>query len=95
MQYAFGREWIVRDPWLSNYEQPLTKDDAYNCAAITAHPENLKGAIFIVSNEHGIDANLRECLEKIGFPEHMRLIGTVSTTFGGLNEPIRLYLNDQ
>lgn len=95
MQYVFGRDWIVRDPWLSNYEQPLTKDDAYNCAAITVHPDKLKGAIFIVSNEHGIDKNLRECLAKIGFPDRMRLIGTVKTMFGGMNEPIQIYLNDK
>jgi branched-subunit amino acid transport protein AzlD len=93
MQYAFGRDWVISDPWLTNYEEPMTKDDAYNCSAITGNPRLLKNTIFIVSNEKSIDPQLRRCLAKIGFPDGMDLLGTVHTTVGGMNEPIKIYLH--
>ena len=93
MQYAFGRPWAILDPWLTNYEQPMTKDNDYNCNAITSHPDRVKNTIFIVSREKHIDAELRNCLATIGFPERMEFLGEVHTGVGSSDEPVKVYLN--
>jgi hypothetical protein len=93
MQYAFGRKWVVPDPWLTNYEMPLTKDDVYNCQTIAGQPDKMRGTIFIVSHEKKISQHLRACLAKVGFPKDMKLIGSVSTKIGFMDEPIKFYLN--
>lgn len=93
MQYAFGRQWVILDPWLTNYEQPMTKDNDYNCSAITSNPSKLKNTIFIVSREKYIDSELANCLAKIGFPAKMELLGEVHTRIGSSDEPVKVYLN--
>lgn len=92
LQYAFGRRWAVLDPWLTNYEQPLTKDDVYNCRVITSHPEKLHKTIFIVNRFRHIDRELSACLASIGFPDRLQLLGTVDGKVAGLEEPVRIYL---
>ncbi len=95
LQYAFGRRLAVLEPWLSNYEHPLTKDNVYNCKMITRHPEKLKNTIFIVARAMHIDNELAECLAKVGFPDELKLIGTVYYKGAAKkeDEPIRFYLH--
>lgn len=94
LQYVFGRQWVVPDPWLSNLEHPLTKDDDYNCKAITGKTSQLKNTLFIVAHEKNIDAKLSNCLDGIGFPKKMKLIGTVETNVANMQEPIKIYLDE-
>lgn len=91
MQYVFGRPWVVLDPWLSNYEQPRTKDNAYNCQAITGHPERLPGAILIVHRAKHIDAELAACLARVGFPDRLELLGRVEADIASMEEPVSIY----
>lgn len=93
LQYAFGRSWIVKDPWLTNYEQPLTKDDPYNCRILTRRPEQMKKAIFIVVRSQQISSDLLTCLSKIGYPNQMKLIGKVETSVGYMPEPIQVFVS--
>jgi hypothetical protein len=95
LQYAFGRRSLVSDPWLSNLEYPLTKDNVYNCSVITKSARASDKSIFIVARESGIDPQLRDCLKKSGYPNFMSLIGSVSSSVAGLNEPIRIYFNQK
>jgi hypothetical protein len=93
LQYAFGRRWVVADPWLTNYDQPRTKDDVYNCHAITKDPEKVKKTIFIVAREKDISAELRACLAKVGYPDQLNLLGSINTSVGSMTEPIKIYFH--
>lgn len=93
LQYALGREWVVPDPWLTNFDQPRTKDDEYNCRVLTKNISKVNGAIFIVARQKEISSTLKECLIKIGYPDQLALIGSITTTVGSMTEPIYIYLH--
>ncbi|MFM2408797.1 MAG: hypothetical protein RL358_1539, partial [Pseudomonadota bacterium] len=94
LQYALGRESLVVDPWLSNLVQPMTKDDTYNCKVIEAiKPEKLIQSIFIVARQKDISEKLKACLGTVGYPDKLKLLGSIETPVGGITEPIQIYLH--
>ena len=92
LQYALNRQWIVRDPWLTNLNAPITKDDLYNCKVLTKE-KNYKGAIFIVAGAKQISPELQLCLRKIGYPDKLIFLGATRTSMEYMKEPIKLYLH--
>ena len=92
LQYAFNRQWVIKDPWLSNLNHPLTKDDSYNCKTITKE-KNLKGVIFLINGAKDISPELQLCLQKIGYPNKLIFLGATKTSMDYMKEPIKLYLH--
>ncbi|MEQ1726725.1 MAG: hypothetical protein ABL882_12460 [Sphingopyxis sp.] len=94
LQYALGRDSAISDPWLSNLDQPRTKDDAYNCKMITSITlKESTQSIFIVTHQKEMSEQLKTCLGALGYPDKLKFLGLIKTNVGGLTEPVEIYLH--